>query len=108
MFFVGCLCDRRKFWNRVGNLQSIFPFVLTRLTFKALLEHNAKVIMCARNVEKSKSVIERLKQVTGKDSIYFIKLDLADLSSCAQAARELMDKEERLDILFLNALATVP
>lgn len=87
----------------MGNLQSILPFVGTSLISKALLEHNAKVIMCARNVEKSKSAIERLKQVTSKDGIYLIKLDLADLSSCAQAARELIDKEERLDILFLNA-----
>ena len=47
--------------------------------------------------------IEKLKQETGKDNIYFLKLDLGDLTSCAAAAREFQSKEPKLDILFLNA-----
>ena len=46
--------------------------------------------------------LEKLKNVTGKDNIH-IKLDLGDLPSCAQAAKELRAKEPKIDILFLNA-----
>jgi NAD(P)-dependent dehydrogenase (short-subunit alcohol dehydrogenase family) len=47
--------------------------------------------------------MDKLKQVTGKTDIHFLKLDLADLPSCAAAAKELTAKEPKIDILFLNA-----
>ena len=74
---------------------------------QALLEHNAKVYLCARNEQKTFPAIEKLKQVTGKDNVHFIKLDLGDLPSCAAAAKEFIAKEPKLDILFLNAYVTV-
>ena len=70
------------------------------------MQHNAKVYLCARNKGKAQDAIDKLKQVTGKDDIHFIKLDLGDLPSCAAAAKELAAKEPRLDILFCNAYAT--
>lgn len=71
--------------------------------YQALLEHNAKVYLCARNEGKASAAIDKLKQVTGKADVHFLKLDLADLPSCAAAANELTAKEPRIDILFLNA-----
>ena len=59
--------------------------------------------MCARSADKADLAIQSLKEITGKDDIYFVKLDLADLPSCAQAARDITAKEQRLDVLFLNA-----
>lgn len=47
--------------------------------------------------------MEQLKRETGNESVHFLKLDLADMSSCAAAAKELISKEDRLDILFNNA-----
>jgi NAD(P)-dependent dehydrogenase (short-subunit alcohol dehydrogenase family) len=44
-----------------------------------------------------------LKKLTGKDSIEWLKLDLADVPSCAAAARDLASRENKLDILFCNA-----
>jgi len=72
-------------------------------TCKALLEHNAKVYLCARSEEKANAAIAKLKQVTSKDNVHFLKLDLGDLPSAAAAARELAAKEPKIDILFLNA-----
>ena len=54
--------------------------------------------MCGRNETKAHSAIEMLKQGTGKDNIHFLKLDLADLNSCAEAATECLSKEHKLDI----------
>jgi retinol dehydrogenase 12 len=59
--------------------------------------------MCGRNESKATAAIEMLKQVTGKDNICFLKLDLVDLHSCAAAANDLLSKEAKLDILILNA-----
>lgn len=47
--------------------------------------------------------MDKLKEVTGKTNVHFLKLDLADLPSCAAAAKELLAKEPNIDILFLNA-----
>jgi retinol dehydrogenase 12 len=61
------------------------------------------VYLAARSEEKANAAIEKLKNVTGKDNIHFLKLDLGDIPSCAAAAKDLESKESRLDILFLNA-----
>ena len=71
--------------------------------FQALSEHNAKVYLCARSEQKAVAAIEKLKQATGKDNVHFLKLDLADIPSAAAAAKELLTKERKIDILFLNA-----
>ncbi|KAG5353208.1 hypothetical protein C0989_009389 [Termitomyces sp. Mn162] len=54
---------------------------------KALLAHNAKVYLAARNPDKAKMAIEDLRAQTGKDAI-FLKLDLADLGSVKDAVEE--------------------
>lgn len=54
---------------------------------QALLEHNAKVYVAARNPEKAEKAIEDLKKATGKQAT-FLKLDLADLKSVKAAAEE--------------------
>ena len=59
--------------------------------------------MCARNEKKAFAAIDKLKEVTGKTNVHFLKLDLGDLPSCAAAAKELLAKEPKIDILFLNA-----
>ncbi|KNZ76729.1 hypothetical protein J132_08801 [Termitomyces sp. J132] len=70
-------------------------------TIKALLAHNAKVYLAARNPDKAKMAIEDLRAQTGKDAI-FLKLDLADLGSVKDAVEEFRAKEKELHILFNN------
>jgi len=47
--------------------------------------------------------MEKLKEITGKTNVHFLKLDLGDLPSCSAAAKELLGQEPKIDILFLNA-----
>jgi retinol dehydrogenase 12 len=56
-------------------------------TLKALLEHNAKVYIAARNSEKAEAAIKDLKSQTGREA-HFLRLDLADLYSVRAAAEE--------------------
>ena len=67
-----------------------------------LLSKGARVYIATRSEEKSQKVIEELKTETGKDSIFFLKLDLADLVSIKTAASEYISKETELHTLYNN------
>jgi short-subunit dehydrogenase len=56
--------------------------------------------VAGRSREKAESAITKLKAETGKVDAHFLKLDLADIKSATTAAKELMSKESRLDLLF--------
>ena len=58
--------------------------------------------IATRSEEKSQKAIEELKKETGKDSIFFLKLDLADLVSVKAAAEEYIAKETELHTLYNN------
>jgi len=71
-------------------------------TARVLLSKGARVYIATRSEEKSQKAIEELKQETGKDSIFFLKLDLADLVSVKAAAEEYISKETELHTLYNN------
>lgn len=58
--------------------------------------------IATRSEEKSLKAIEELKKETGKDSIFFLKLDLSDLVSVKAAAEEYIAKETELHTLYNN------
>jgi NAD(P)-dependent dehydrogenase (short-subunit alcohol dehydrogenase family) len=67
-----------------------------------LLSRGAKVYIATRSVEKSQAAIEELKKETGKESIYFLKVDLSDLVSVKTAAEEFVKEESELHTLYNN------
>ncbi|OCH84298.1 NAD(P)-binding protein [Obba rivulosa] len=71
-------------------------------TIKALLEHNAKVYLAARNRDKAEAAIKELQEQTGKEAI-FLQLNLGNLASVKKAAEEFLRKESELHVLFNNA-----
>ncbi|VDB84625.1 unnamed protein product [Peniophora sp. CBMAI 1063] len=71
-------------------------------TVKALLEHNAKVYLAARNPERVNKAIEELKAATGKEPI-FLQLDLSDLTAVRRSAEQFLAKEPVLHVLINNA-----
>jgi len=68
-----------------------------------LLSKGAKVYIACRDEVKAQSAIDELKQATGKDSIFPLKLDLADLTSVKTAAEVFIGKESELHTLYNNA-----
>ncbi|KAH9960661.1 NAD(P)-binding protein [Russula dissimulans] len=72
-------------------------------TVRVLLSKGAKVYIATRSEEKSREAIEELKRETGKDSVFFLKLDLADLVSVKAAAEEFIRKESQLHTLYNSA-----
>ena len=59
--------------------------------------------IAARSQEKSQKVIDELKEETGKESVFFLKLDLTDLVAIKAAAEEFIGKESELHGLYNNA-----
>jgi len=73
-----------------------------RETARILLSKGAKVYIAAPVEKKSQSTIDELKEETGKDSVYFLNLDLSDLASIKTAVEEFRGKETELHTLYNN------
>jgi retinol dehydrogenase 12 len=67
-----------------------------------LLEKGAKVYITSRSPEDGQRAVEELKQATGKESVFVIQLNLADLLSVKAAAEEFISKEQELHTLYNN------
>ncbi len=59
--------------------------------------------IAARSKEKTQKAIDELKEETGKESVFFLKLDLTDLVVIKAAAEEFIGKESELHGLYNNA-----
>jgi retinol dehydrogenase-12 len=60
------------------------------------------VYIATRSADKAEAVIDELKATTGKESVFFLRLNLADLDSVKAAAEEFMQKEPELHTLYNN------
>ncbi|KIK62758.1 hypothetical protein GYMLUDRAFT_242403 [Collybiopsis luxurians FD-317 M1] len=74
------------------------------VTIQFLAEQGAKVYMGSRNEEKALKAIEEIQanlcQRNKTDgSVHWLRLDLSDPRLVKRAAEELLQKEERLDII---------
>ena len=58
--------------------------------------------IATRSADKAETVIDELKHDTGKETIFFLELNLADLDSVKAAADEFIKKEPELHTLYNN------
>ncbi len=72
-------------------------------TARALLNMDAGVVMLVRNMEKAEAVKKELMASTGSAKISIVNCDLADLKKVRDAASEVLQKFERVDVLINNA-----
>jgi len=72
---------------------------------KELARHGAKVYVGARSEERAKASIARIEKAVpaAKGKLQFLHVDLCDLEGVRRAAKELSDKEQKIDILLNNA-----
>ena len=108
----------RSFWSREATQArstSLYPrhrsdtsAGIGKETCRALLAHGAKVYLGARSADKGNAAVEELKRSTGKTSIVFHQLDLADLKAIKTSAQAFLKKEGRLDQLYCNAGVMAP
>ncbi|KAK0106789.1 hypothetical protein ONS95_003514 [Cadophora gregata] len=84
---------------------------LGKQTILQLSKHNPKrIYLAARTESKAEAAIKEIQSLVPSAPITYIHCDLTSLTSVQQCAREFTSKEERLDLLFLNAgiMATPP
>jgi NAD(P)-dependent dehydrogenase (short-subunit alcohol dehydrogenase family) len=72
-------------------------------TALALAGAGAHVVMAARDPEKTAAAEARIRASHPSASLEVVPLDLGDLSSVAAAARQVLDRHERVDLLVNNA-----
>ena len=71
---------------------------------KILLSKGAEVVMLNRNEQKSAKAINDLKEQLGANAkVSFIKMDLAELASVRQAAKQVNAEVAQIDALICNA-----
>lgn len=56
---------------------------------QVLMTRNAKVYIACRSEEKAQKAMAELKEVTGKNDVQFLALDLSSFDAIKRAAEEL-------------------
>lgn len=72
-------------------------------TAKNLAERGAKVIVASRDENRGKAARDSIIVETGNHDVHFKKLDLASFRSVREFAKDILQIEQRLDILINNA-----
>jgi len=72
-------------------------------TARVLAKMGANVYLACRNAEEALKVVEEIKKNTGNENIHFMKLDLGDLESVRNFAKEWQSKNIQIDCLINNA-----
>lgn len=76
---------------------------LGRETCLSLAKHDPKrILIAARNAKTAESVINDIKKLAHVETT-FIECDLGSLASISKAAKEIISRTDRLDLLFCNA-----
>jgi NAD(P)-dependent dehydrogenase (short-subunit alcohol dehydrogenase family) len=76
-------------------------------TAEGLAKQGAHVVMACRDVERSKSVQEKITKASGSDKVDLLQLDLGSQKSTRAFAETFLNAYDRLDVLVNNA-AVVP
>lgn len=74
-----------------------------RATAEALCARGARVHLACRSVDKTRPLLDELRQKHGDRAAEILQLDLADLSSVRAAAQRFLDGGEPLHVLVNNA-----
>jgi NADP-dependent 3-hydroxy acid dehydrogenase YdfG len=62
-----------------------------------------ELILAGRDISKVQPVIDQIQKENPSVAVSFVKLDLANLDSVRQAAKEINAKVDKLDVLINNA-----
>ena len=74
-----------------------------KVTARELAKHGARVTIVGRNAAKGDSVVRELRARTKSETIHFVEGDLSTHKGVAQAAAQLKERMQKLDVLINNA-----
>jgi len=71
---------------------------------RALAQHGARVLMGARDAEKGRTALERVRRAAPSAAVELVDVDLGSLAAVRAAAQDVRERtDDRLDLLFANA-----
>ena len=74
-----------------------------KATAVQLARRGARVVLGCREVEKSQTALQEIKQQSGSDAVYLKKLDLSSLSSVCEFSKNVLEEFPEIHILVNNA-----
>ncbi|XP_052790512.1 retinol dehydrogenase 13-like [Mya arenaria] len=72
-------------------------------TARDLARRGARILIAGRDLKRTNAAADEIRRTTGNDNVIVYNLDLASLKSVRECAKEVLAKEDRLDILINNA-----
>jgi retinol dehydrogenase 12 len=72
-------------------------------TVVELAKRGGKIYLACRSEEKALAAIKEIKEQSGSETVFFMKLDLSSLASIREFSKNFHEKESKLDILVNNA-----
>ncbi|KAF2093886.1 NAD(P)-binding protein [Rhizodiscina lignyota] len=77
---------------------------------KLLYGLNATIYLASRTESRAITAIDEIRAAhpSSRGALHFLEIDLEDFASVARAAKQFLQREERLDILFNNAGTMMP
>ena len=76
---------------------------LGEATASALARLGATTVLACRNAERAAAAADRVRSQSGSDQVEVLELDLGDLESVSRAAKDILERFDRLDVLVNNA-----
>ena len=73
-----------------------------------LAERGGRIILACRNAQKGNSAVQEIKGKTGTKSVFFKSLDLASMASIRKFSEDILETEDKIDVLLLNAGVMIP
>lgn len=74
-----------------------------KVTAEELASRGGRVIIACRDSKRAAAAVAEIKTKTGNNEVFYKKLDLASTDSIRKFAGEILEQEQRLDVLILNA-----
>lgn len=79
-----------------------------RETARDLAHRGARVIMACRSLDRGREALQDITSTTGSDKVVLMKCDLASYKSVREFCDQVKQREQRLDVLVLNAGLIAP
>lgn len=82
-----------------------------KFTVLDFVKRGARVIMACRSMDKAEAAANEIRDSTrdlqGAGTVRVVRLDLSSLASVRQCAQELLETEDRINLLVNNAVGTI-
>ncbi len=101
-FFAGGVCHSKAQLKGKTVIITGCNTGIGKETVRDMSKRGARVVMACRNLELANQAANEIQEETRGD-IRVVQLDLASLKSVRQCAKDILEEEDRIDILINNA-----